>query len=84
MGAAATLVRAFEGRRVQPNSQGDTRRSEEVSVGSSSALSRQWRAEQKMAIDQEHARLLATYGYQMVLPSGDERAPWYSAGARVM
>lgn len=84
MGAAATLVRAFEGRRVQPNSQGDTRRSEEVSVGSSSALARQWRAEQKMAIDQEYARLIGTYGYQMALPFGDERAPWASQSARVM
>jgi hypothetical protein len=73
-GAAATLVRSFEGRRVQPGSQGDTRRSEEVQTSSSSSLARQWRAEQGLAIQQEYARLLGTYGWQMPLPSGDERA----------
>ncbi len=83
MGAAATLVSSFEGRRVQPSSQGDTRRAEEVSLGGSAALARAWRALQKQAIDQEHARLLGTYGYQMALPSGGERAPWSSASARV-
>ena len=82
MGACATLVRSFEGRRVQPGSQGDTRRSEEVQGGMSASLARQWRGEQQAAINAEHARLAGTYGWQMALPSGGERAPWLQDSGR--
>ncbi len=81
-GAAATLVRSFEGRRVQPGSQGDPRRAEEVQVYASATLARQWRAEQKQMIDEEYARLVTVFPWQQPLPSGGERAPWSSAWAR--
>ena len=86
LGAAASLVMSFEGRRIQPMSQGDSRRAEEVSVGSGANLARQWRTAQRQAIDAEYARLLRLYGWQQAIPQTVEMAgrrhwPYYDASA---
>lgn len=73
LGAASTMALGFEGRRTQPVSQGDSRRAGEVSAQSNSAMSRQWKARQKEAINQELSRLLNLYGYRTPDTSGSTR-----------
>lgn len=61
--ACVSLSLSGESRRVQPFAQGDSRRAEEVSVGSNATLSRQFARTYAERVNQEAARLLSVYGY---------------------
>jgi hypothetical protein len=69
-GAAATMALSWEGRRVQPVFQGDSRRASEVQPTSSSSLARQFRQQQQNAITEEAARLAKEWGYRQPIVSG--------------
>lgn len=69
-GAAATMVLGWEGRRSQPFSQGDSRRAQEVGIGSNTSLSRMWRMRQQEAINAELARLTGQYGWRQPMATG--------------
>jgi hypothetical protein len=64
LGAASTMALGWEGRRTQPNAQGDSRRAGEVPVNSNTSLARQWKARQAETIIQEQSRLMAMFGYR--------------------
>ena len=70
LGAAATMCLGWEGRRVQPVFQGDSRRAAEVQPTSNSNLSRQYRLQQQGAVTEEQARLAKTWGYRQPQLSG--------------
>jgi hypothetical protein len=76
LGAASTMAVGWEGRRLQPFSQGDSRRSSEVGVGSNINLSRQFQVRQKEAVNGELARLLNLYGYKTPDTSGPSTGRW--------
>ena len=71
LGAAATMCLGWEGRRVQPVFQGDSRRATEVQATSNSALSMRFRQQQQAAITEECARLLKEWGYRQPQQSGN-------------
>ena len=73
LGAAATMVLGWEGRRTEPMTQGDPRRAAEVAVSSNASLARQWRLQQQAAITQEQSRLAGAYGYRQPMSLGLEQ-----------
>jgi hypothetical protein len=70
LGAASTMALGWEGRRLQPMSQGDSRRASEIGPGTTTALSRQFAIRQKDAINGELSRLLSLFGYRTPDTSG--------------
>lgn len=70
LGAASTLALGWEGRRVQPFSQGDSRRAGEVQPGSNTSLARQFKARQQERIADELARLTRLYGWRTPMTTG--------------
>lgn len=72
-GAASTLVLGWEGQRIQPISQGPTRRASEVQVSSSANLSRIYKQRQQEAIVEEQTRNAAAFGYRMQQSYGYEQ-----------
>ena len=72
-GAAATLILGWEGQRVQPVSQGPTRRASEVQVTSNANLSRVYKQRQQEAIVEEQTRNAAAFGYRMQQSYGYEK-----------
>jgi hypothetical protein len=69
-GAASTMALGWEGRRVQPFSMGDSRRANEVNVGSNTSLSRMWRLRQQEAVNAELSRLTGEYGWRQPIATG--------------
>lgn len=76
LGAASMMALGWEGRRVQPVAQGDTRRPGEVTVGSNASLSRQYRAKQQERINEELTRLIGLYGWRTSLGTGTNAVGW--------
>lgn len=70
LGAASTMALGWEGRRVSPIAQGDTRRAGEVPVNSNASLARAWKARQQETIMQEQSRLASLYGYRQNVTYG--------------
>lgn len=75
-GAASMMALGWEGRRLQPQSQGDSRRASEVAANMNTALSRQFAIRQKEAVNQELARLTSIYGYKTPDTSGPTTGRW--------
>jgi hypothetical protein len=73
LGAAATMALGWEGRRVQPVFQGDSRRASEVQATSNSALARQFKMQQQSAITEEQSRLIKEWGYRQPQTSGRDQ-----------
>lgn len=76
LGAASTLALNLEGRRINPTTQGDSRRATEIREGSNGSLSRQFRAKQMERINDELTRLVGTYGYRYSLSTGINNFGW--------
>jgi hypothetical protein len=76
LGAASTMAVGWEGRRTQPFSQGDSRRSAEVGVGSNISLARQFQVRQREAVNGELARLINLFGYKTPDTSGPTTGRW--------
>jgi len=76
LGAAAQMALTWEGRRMNPTTQGDTRRSAEIAATGSSSLARQFRARQKERLNEEIARLIKQYGYRQNIASGG--STWFN------
>jgi hypothetical protein len=72
-GAASTLALSWEGQRVQPISQGPTRRASEVQVTSNASLSQRFKQRQQEAITEEQSRVLEAFGYRLPLTYGYEQ-----------
>jgi hypothetical protein len=77
LGACAALSLAGESRRNQPFAQGDSRRAEEVPPGASTSVSREFARAYKQRVDEEAARLVATFGgYYSQVPSMHDGRAW--------
>lgn len=76
LGAASTMALGWEGRRTQPMSQGDSRRSAEVGAGANISLARQYAVRQKEAVNGELARLTSLFGYKTPDTSGPTTVRW--------
>ena len=63
-GATAMMALGWEGRRVQPVFQGDSRRATEVTPTSNSALAMRFKQAQQQAITEEQTRLIGQWGYR--------------------
>jgi hypothetical protein len=63
LGACVGLSLSGESRRAQPYAQGDTRRAEEVPIGASTSISREFSRAYRSRLNDEAARLLSVYGY---------------------
>lgn len=68
LGAAATLAMSGESRRLQPFSQGDPRRADEVPATANSSLSREFRRRQKDRIDDEYAGIVNLWSWTQPMP----------------
>jgi hypothetical protein len=77
LGAASALALSTEGRRLQPVTQGDPRRAEEVPAGGNVGISRSWEKQKEDMIQAEYARLLREYGWAMPIP---EPRPHFRVG----
>lgn len=70
-GACASMSLSGESRRAQPSSQGDTRRAEELPMGMSTSLSREFKRRQQDRIDEEFTRLARLFPYEFPMyPQG--------------
>lgn len=76
LGAALVMALGWEGRRVQPFSQGDSRRAGEVVAGANSSLARQFAARKQQRINEESARLIQLFGYRLGATTGPTTIPW--------
>lgn len=76
LGAAAQMALTWEGQRVQPRSQGDSRRPDEVGATANASLARQYRMRQKERLNEEIARLIKQYGIRQNMVSGG--STWFS------
>jgi hypothetical protein len=68
LGAAAAMLLTQESRRLQPLAQGDPRRAEEVPATSNSSAAREMRRAQKARIDEEYARMVRLWPWQVPMP----------------
>jgi hypothetical protein len=76
LGAASTLALGWEGRRVQPFSQGDSRRANEIQPGSNASLSRQFEARKQQRVNEELARLTRLFGWRHPSTTGPTTGSW--------
>lgn len=74
LGAASRLALGWEGRRLQPISQGDSRRASEVGAGTNTAMSRMFAMRRQDRIAEELARLTGLYGWKQAIASGPTTA----------
>jgi len=63
LGCASQMALGNEGRRMQSFSQGDARRPQEVPMGANTSVSRSFAEMKKNRVNEELARLTATYGW---------------------
>jgi hypothetical protein len=76
LAAATAAAVSFEGRRVQPVAQTDTRRATEVPAGGSTAVARTLMAAKVAAIQAEQARLIGLSGYTMSVATPNAGSTW--------
>lgn len=62
--ACASLALTGEARRAQPSSQGDPRRAEELPMGMSTSLSREFTRRHDDRVDEEYSRLVRLFPYE--------------------
>ncbi len=67
LGAAVSLLRTTEGRRLQVQAQGDSRRASEVTPGSNLTAAREFERDFRNRVNDEAMRLAAMYPYRMGL-----------------